>query len=491
MKQLFGRRVWRALCVCLGLLLSLQARADIGYQLPSMGDSRSAALSPAEAEKIGNEAFRRIRQVGYLFDDDDQINAYIRHLGRNIAQHTERPAKDFHFFVVRDKQINAFAIPGGYIGVNYGLILATRNENELAGVLAHEIAHITQHHMARQMQASTRFNIATVAALVVAVLAGASNPDVVQAALTMGLGIAGQQRINFTRAHEQEADRVGIRIMAAAGYDPHGMANFFSYMEQRSQIYGDQVPQILLSHPVSSSRVAEARERIAELKIPPPHNQADYRLIRARLRVLTAALNADARTYFADSKTLTEPARSYGLSLVEYRTSHYQKALQLQQQLMAAHPGNVHIAMALASTLAATSKLEQALDTLADASHQHPDYLPLTLLRAHLYTLAGDAGQARSLLQQPDVLDAGVPDVYKLLAQAALKQQQLPEAHYRMGQYHLQIGEFDRAMDQVKAGLRIPKLKAANKARLEILQKRIDEAWPEAERRRYEEQRSY
>ncbi len=166
-----------------------------------------------------------------------------------------KAAHRFTFFAVKDSGINAFALPGGFIGVNAGLVTATRNESELAGVLAHEIAHVTQRHIARSVQNAGRANLASAAAILAAILIGATTglpSDAVMGTVTAAQGLAVQQQINFTRANETEADRVGIGILAAAGFDPAAMPDFFWTMQQRSGSVGRNIPELLRTHPVTT-----------------------------------------------------------------------------------------------------------------------------------------------------------------------------------------------------------------------------------------------
>jgi predicted Zn-dependent protease len=179
---------------------------------------------------------RQLRDEGQIIDDPEATE-YLQAVGsRIVAQATGDSAQRFNFFFVRDSTINAFALPGGFIGVNYGLVLATRNEAQLAGVLAHEIAHVTQRHIARRVRSQGRQSIATVAAILAAILVGAAtgSTDAALGGISMAQGAAMQQQINFTRANENEADRVGMGFLAAAGFDPYGMPDFFETMGRRN-----------------------------------------------------------------------------------------------------------------------------------------------------------------------------------------------------------------------------------------------------------------
>ncbi|CAN0221975.1 unnamed protein product, partial [Chrysoparadoxa australica] len=223
----------------------------------------------------------------------------------------------------------------------------------MAGVMAHEIAHVTQRHIARQIQATQGMSIATAAAMLLAIIAGGGNPAVVQAAITMGISGLGQQQINFTRAHELEADRLGIRTLAGAGYNPNGMSGFFEKMERRSRLYGNQLPEILLTHPISTTRIAEARSRARDYGSSHIEESERYRLMRARARVLSSSQPTDSLTYFREQRkgSQAHPADDYGYALALSRVGRSEAARDilatLTEQTGTAHP---HFALALAQT---------------------------------------------------------------------------------------------------------------------------------------------
>jgi len=238
-----------------------------GSELPDIGTPASQALSLADEYKIGLMIVRQLRESGQIVEDPE-INEYLQALGLRLASQAHEGAHRFTFFAVRDSAINAFALPGGFIGVNAGLVTATKDESELAGVLAHEIAHVTQRHIARSIQNASKANLASAAAMLAAILIGATTgvpADAVVGSVTAAQGLAAQSQINYTRSNEAEADRVGIGILAAAGFDPVGMPEFFGTMQQRSGGAGRNIPELLRSHPVTSERIAETRDRASRM----------------------------------------------------------------------------------------------------------------------------------------------------------------------------------------------------------------------------------
>lgn len=479
----------------MAILLALQtvftpALAANDYELPSIGQPADAALSPVQEAEIGRDIVRQLRSFNYLLEDIE-LRYYLRDLGFRLASFSGHSPEGFSFFVVRDRQVNAFALPGGYIGINAGLILASRNEDELAGVVAHEIAHVTQRHIARQIEASGSFNIATIAALVVAILAGASDPDVAQAALSMGLATSQQQRINFTRAHEMEADRVGIRTLAEAGYNPQGMATFFQQMEERARLYGSGLPEILRSHPVSNTRISEALTRAQDYSgdLLKNHDPLLYQLMRARLRVLTAPQAAEALNYFTPK--LEDPkniSARYGFSLAQVRTGHYETAIKGLQALSdEIRQPNIEIALARAKL--SSGDVNSATSTMAAAMKRFPRHVPLTLAYADLLIQTDNPETARKVILGEALVNTAEPEVHRLLAIAARDLKRIAEAHFQMAEYHRLNGEYREALNQLHAGLRNDDINDTDKARLKQALNTLEKEVPDRVKREIKQER--
>lgn len=377
--------------------------------LPQLGSSADTILSPQEARQVGASMLHQMRALDMVLDDP-LLHQYINDLGYRLVSHTQFP-KDmkFTFFIVRDDNINAFAAPGGYIAVNTGLIRATRNESELAGVLAHEIAHITQHHIQRSIEDASK--MAPLAALVMlgAVLAsqGSSNSgDAAPAIIAGGMGAMAQRQINFTRKDESEADRIGIETLAKAGFNPEGMAGFFSRMERllRPGNGGDQTPDLLRTHPVNSERISEAKARAHTIEqqqlknpkrilgqqvewddtvAPVPYLNShstlsaasanadkktgtlNYQLMRERARVLASTKPQDTLQYYVGNlqgdKSFDTVAVRYGYALALTLNSKAGKAITELDPLLKKHPDNTVLRMALADAKLHAGKRSQAL----------------------------------------------------------------------------------------------------------------------------------
>src|SRR6267378_5621215 len=275
----------------------------VDQDLPDLGSPATAAVSLEEEYRAGLGWFAGIRQSGQVLEDHE-ISDYIQQIGHSLSSHAEEGQHQFYYFVLKDPVINAFAMPGGFIAIQSGLILATRNENELAGVMAHETAHVTQRHIVRGIVEQSHAGLMSTAAMLAAILLGATagrgSPDAMEGAILATQGAAIQHQINYTRANEFEAERIGIGTMASAGYDPLGMASFFDYMgrtgPEPSRV---NAVQFLIDHPIFSDRVAEAQDRANQIGRIHHEDSLGYLLIRERLRTVAADPRA-ARQYYVN-----------------------------------------------------------------------------------------------------------------------------------------------------------------------------------------------
>src|SRR6516162_9939697 len=240
-----------------------------GSDLPDMGSPAAAVLSQSDEYRLGAMVAHELRDQNALIEDPE-VSEYINGVGQRLAAQSSEGGKNFQYFVIKDPAINAFAVPGGFVFINEGLVLVTDSESELASVMAHETAHVTQHHIARAIRAQSQQALTTAAAMIAAILLGAAGGgQATEGAIAAAQGLAVQQQINFTRDNEMEADRVGIGFLAGAGFDPNGMASFFDTMARHEGLATTYIPAMLIDHPVTTDRIAEAKARAAQF--PPPN----------------------------------------------------------------------------------------------------------------------------------------------------------------------------------------------------------------------------
>lgn len=459
-------RTLTLICAALAIFSTMAAAKD--YDLPSMGQPSDTVMSPAEAERIGQRVINQLHAQNRILEDPE-LTDYITQLGRRLARHTDQSPSDFDFYVINDDAVNAFALPGGYIGINAGLLLESENESEVAGVLAHEIAHVTQRHIARQIQATQGMTMATAAAMLLAIIAGGGNPAVVQAAVTMGVANIGQQQINFTRAHELEADRLGIQTLAEANFDPNGMASFFQKMERRARLYGNRLPEILRTHPMSSTRIAEARSRVADLAADRIHENPVYPVMRARARVLSSDQPSAVIQYYDDQRKNAEnsTAADYGYALALMQVGRDTPAAKILKRLNQSDDGQPHIGLALADAQVAEGHENAALETLTALRSDYPSYRPLILAYANALILNNEAQTARNYLLDQNKLLGRDPIIHEILARASHQLGRKADAYYQQARMHRLRGEFAAAIHRLETALELDDLSAIDKSRIQ------------------------
>lgn len=450
---------------CLALALPAAAQQDVN--LPELGSSAAGLISPQEEQAYGASLLRELRSVNQVLDDP-QVDAYLQTLGYRLVAHSADARQSYTFTVLKDPEINAFAAPGGYLFVNSGLITTTQSESELAAVIAHELAHISQHHLERAFEDAKKkaplYALATLGALIVAGGASASaGPGI----LASGIGLMQQEQIDFTRKDEAEADRVGIGTLAKAGYDTDAMADFFQRMQRTlrpgggdgGEASGD-APPFLQTHPVTSDRIAEAKARAHVLQqqdrsaptdvdltgsapllpfvkntrallstaAPKPKDDGDYgdyALIRERIRVLSAGDNNGTLAYyarnFAHDKRFGTPAHRYGYALALIRANQSRNAVGVLTPLLAARPDSTTLSLALADAESDAGQRAQALHRYAVLSAQSPRNPAIALGYAQALLDSGKSADAKLAQEQlkPLLDDDAEPALYSTYGHAS------------------------------------------------------------------------
>ena len=455
--------------------------------LPDIGSPGDSVLSRDRELQIGRSIYRSLIDTDRVMSDPE-IHEYVQDIGQKLTTQAHDGDFQFDFFVVNDNAINAFALPGGYIGIHSGLILATNSESELAGVMAHEISHVTQRHISRAVYANQRNSILSMAAMLGAILLGAAggSSDAITGAIATAQGVAAQQQINFTRANEYEADRVGVGVLAAAGFDPEGMPAFFETLARQTGPLASQAPEFLRTHPVTVNRIAETRERAASLPRPEVQDAAGYSLTKARIRVLTSATPEKALEFFLGAqknpKSIGNLGTDYGIALARMELGQYDIARDQFRNLRAAHPGIIPFHTGQANAELALGNKSQAFAIFDQAMALFPRNVPLTVHYAEALLANGDGKKAHHILL--DLLN-NVPPTAKqvrLIALAASAAGDTAEAHYYMAELHLIKGDATMAADQLRLALSIPGLNSVQKARFNARLEQIQE-WVDKEQK--------
>lgn len=430
--------------------------------LPDLGSGANTIITRADERQIGRLMLRQLREENRVLEDPE-CTEYLQSLGSRIGAAAQDGEQRLTMFVVRDPSINAFAIPGGFIGVNAGLILLTSSESELAGVVAHETGHVMQRHIVRGVEAQGRNSITTIAAVLGAILVGALTgaADATPGLIALAQGASMQQQINFTRMEEQEADRVGIGYLAAAGFDPNGMAGAFSMMMRQRGAAEDYVPALLLTHPVDSARVAEARARVAALPTYPRRpDSSNYALARERLRVLVSSADSDLRRYYEQLRVNDPDNLSlvYGNALAELKSGTAAKAIDILKPLVAAHQELPLLQVALAQAQLAAGDGDASIATFEHGLSIAPRNVPLTVRYAEALLDLGKPKKAHALLLDLFNNVTPTPEQIKLTALAASAAGDTGDAYYYMSEYNIANGDLMLATTQLDLALAAPHL---------------------------------
>ena len=371
------------MCAALAVALAISPIARAQQALPDLGDPSGADLSGPQERRLGETIMKEIRlSGGYL--DDPEVNGYLNELGNRLVTAIPGAPFDFEFFAVNDQQINAFALPGGFVGVNTGLILLCQSESELASVLAHEISHVTQHHIARSVSKQKDAMLATLAALAAAVVASRSNSSnsgqMTQAAVASAQGLAIQMQINFTRQNEQEADRIGFQRLDAAGFDVTAMASFMERLQRSMRFVEGNAPSYLRDHPVTYERIAEAQTRAQGKPFRQVKDSLDFNMVRALVRSYQGTPR-DAILFFesaiAEKKYNDAVAARYGLVASLLRAENYKRALTELTALERIAPPHPMVEAMAAQVLMQAGQLPEAIARYESALARYPAKMQL------------------------------------------------------------------------------------------------------------------
>ena len=450
------------------------------FNLPQIGEAGANIISPEQEYEIGVQVINELRDAGYIMDDP-LVDEYIQNLGHQISSHSDNPSLHFSYLPINDNyanqpnigDVNAETLPGGFIVVNSGLIMMTDNEDELAGVLAHETGHVTQRHLARQAEEQRDRSFLNFATMLGAVLAAAKSgdPDVAMGALATAQGSIIQHEINYTRGDESEADRVGVQTLARAGFQPQGMVDFFKQMQRDSSLNGyDRIPQFLLDHPLDLTRMADMQSRAEQLHVPPRPDSRSYALMKARLRVLESDNASRPLQFFQagveSAKGWDLVAMRYGLALSEAKAGRYPEAVAQMQALVSQYDDVTAFRIGLADALIQSGQIAAAVATYRDAMRVFPDSTPLVLSYANDLVDVGKPQEAIDLLMQPVKQGEQTdPETLRLLAKAYDKAGNSGDSHYYMSEYYFTSGQPIAAVDQLRIALATPGIDSVQRQR--------------------------
>lgn len=446
--------------------------------LPDLGNAASPILSPADELELGRSVLSEL-QTSLRISHDSVVNDYLSSLGHRIVATFSQSQLSFYFFTVLDPHINAFALPGGFIGVNSGLILATETESELAGVVAHEVAHVMQRHIARMYEHLGRVKLSTIAGLIASIIIATQNPEAGTGAMAATLAGGQQAMINFTREHEREADAIGIQAMVAGGYDPMGMPSFFHRMYQETRFYGKWIPEYLLTHPLSSERLITAKSRAQSFPYRQIPDSERFHLIKARLKVSTAKTPQDAVEYFENAiekhTYRNRQGALYGLVLAYLNAGKPKLADNVLEELLRTSPHEPLFLLAKAEKLMYEHQTALAINELKQALQWHPKNFIVTTTLAHWLINVNQAHDAIKLIKKQRQYMPHKLELYFLLANAYTKIDRPFQAHLTQAQAYKMQGDIRSALRQLTIAKQLKNLSDKQRIQLDAQFKELEE----------------
>lgn len=419
-------------------------------ELPELGDVSATVMSPLQEQAIAEQILREVAVSPDVLQDVE-VSDYLQALGGRLVENGPDKRQKFYFFVVRDLSINAFAMPGGVIGVHTGLILGANTESELAGVLGHEIGHVTQRHLARILASQKYDTFKNIAGLALALLLSRSNPQLATGAFTTVSAMGIQSRLDYTREHEREADRIGLQILDSGGFDVRGMPSFFQVMQRGTRFEGS-APSFLRTHPLTSERIADVTNRVESMQYRQVTDSMEFHLVRAKLRA-SSGVPESAITLFEQNirerRFNNEAAEHYGLAVAQLRKNAFaqvEKELAWLRKNAGAHAMIETLAVRL--EVAKNNPL-QADKQYAAALARYPDNRELIYGYAEHYLAIKQPDKAVKLVLAKQGLYPDDAHFYDLLAKAYSMQNKSLLSHQAQSEAHYRKYDLVRAIEQM------------------------------------------
>ncbi|WP_172145495.1 M48 family metalloprotease [Pseudomonas tumuqii] len=431
-------------------LACLTAQPGLASDLPSLGDASSSIVSPQQEHQLGRAWLSLLRgQISQL--SDPQLKDFVESSVYRLGETSELQDRRLEFVLLDSPQINAFAAPGGIIGVNGGLFLYAQTEAEYASVMTHELAHLSQRHFARGLEAQQRMQLPMMAAMLAGIVAAAAGAgDVGMAAIASTQAAAIQEQRRFSRQNEQEADRIGLINLEKAGYDPRAMPSMFERL-MRQYRYDRKPPEFLLTHPVSESRIADTRNRAEQAKAGGVTDSVRYQLMRARVQLIyedTPGLAAKRFRAMLEETPKLQAAR-YGLALAQIKSGQHQQARESLQPLLQAAPDDITYNLAQVELDIAANRLPEAQSRIERLMRDFPSNYPLNQARIDLLMKQGNARDAERALDDLLKSRANDPDVWYQVAEVRGLNGNTIGLHQARAEFFALVGDYDQAIEQL------------------------------------------
>jgi predicted Zn-dependent protease len=425
--------------------------ANTKNDLPEIGVVASSAISLDKEVLIGDALMRQLRGQAPIINDP-LLDEYIQDIGNRLVAQADNVKFPYKFFIINSPDINAFAFFGGHIGIHTGLIFNARNESELASVLAHEVSHVTQRHIARSIEARQKSSPLQIASLLGSILLAAVNPEVGMAAISVSNAASAQSSINYTRQNEKEADRVGISILADAGFDPNGASSFFSILAEKNRLKSTPLA-FLLTHPLPESRIADARTRAALFRSRNIPESINFHLAKSRILARYYANPKRNIEYFTEilqkQSYVFKQAAEYGLTLSYLANEQFERALRLIDGLLLQEPNNLFYLDVYTDIAIEMNQHQTAIDKLSSQIIHAPYNQVLTLNLANVLIKNKDFDRATSLLKDYLLINPDNLLAYELLSDAYSSSEQKLEMHQVKAEVYALVAAYPRAIDEL------------------------------------------
>ena len=434
-------------------VISVASASAFASDLPDLGESSRAELSPQLERRIGESIMNQIRLREPSYVDDPEINDYLARLGRRLVEASDNPTGEFHFFAIRDNTVNAFAMFGGFIGVNTGTILTAQSESELAGVIGHEIAHVTQNHLARQIAKEKQNTIPSLVAMAIGILAARSNTSVAAGAITSVQAGLIQSQLAYTRDFEREADRMGYQSLEKAGFDVRGMGEFFERLQKAGRLYENNAPVYLRSHPLTVERLSDMQNRAQESPYRQVVSSLDFHLVRAKLRAQSGTPKeavAEFEKLLLERKYVSQAAVQYGLSYALMRARNVDGALRASENLRALRDSSPILAGLAAEISAVSGDFTGAHGIYRQALQRFPQAKSLVYGYADALYAAGEHAKALSFLEAQLQRDSSDFRLYGLQARAFAATGKRLQQHRAQAEHYFLQGQLGQAIEQLQ-----------------------------------------
>ena len=417
------KSVLAALIPTLLLTPAPSVRADVSDNLPDMGTTAGSTLSINQELQIGDFYVRQLRASAPLINDP-LLNQYINELGQRLVAHANSVRTPFHFFLIQNDELNAFAFFGGNVVLHSSLFRYTDNESQLASVMAHEISHVTQRHLARAMEEQKRNAPLTWVGALGSILLAIASPQAGMAALTGTLAGTQQGMISFTQANEQEADRIGIQVLQRAGFDPQAMPSFLQKLADQSR-FSSKPPEILLTHPLPDSRLADARNRANQMRPVVVQSSEGFYMAKVRSLGMYATgrnqLTDELLNEYAKGNSREQMASQYGKAVQFLQAKSFDSAKKIITPMLAKQPDNVWLLDIMTDIDIGLNQPQQAINMLTSAKGSSTNPV-LQLNLANAYVEAKQPANATRILNRYTFAHPDDVNAWDLLAQASAAQ---------------------------------------------------------------------